>query len=614
MPSLSIGILLSVASGTRQGSKTDIVKELNGGFKGFTCEDNAAMKKKRKSKKNLFSCGECETDENGLCRPMDGKNSIWNFIKGKGKDCKKYCHSKWYDRESNIRIIQESVENLDELDSSLEEHTILCYDSEKQIVEAISHGEKPCEDTDSKTGYMIKVIPKYEEDGVLDIVEAYPISNPEFRAASLEADTEDENHKRTNHLTIKEVETETDYRGQRLASLLVVVAMKAFKSKRQDDVQLDNASLSYWIKQGNVKKENYRYPGGNDKKCRAFFAGTKAYLTASRVAGFRLFKTLYSSKYEPIVDGLAKIEQEIKKCEGDLNYDTKKILEQWDGETIFRSNPNASHVADKRMFSAPSNAAHTYPKDKFYEKERNIQAIQESILALNLQRGKEQEHTILCYDWDKQIVAEAGYEDSPCEGFPNSSYMIKVKTDKVEGFYPDIKAYTLNESEYASNLITEIKRDERKINRRNLKIRSIVTLPSQKGKPTHQGKRLAILLLIVSMKAFKHFHDGDVELHNMSMHFWMNTHKREHESDGPGGDIKKCQSFFSGTKAYLTASRAAGFRFFEIKDEVKPIDSGLNRIEEEIKACGRDEKYGYRKKMEEWGHSMNFSSTLDDEW
>jgi hypothetical protein len=192
--------------------------------------------------------------------------------------------------------------------------------------------------------------------------------------------------------------------------------------------------------------------------------------------------------------------------------------------------------------------------------------------------------------------------------------MIKVKTDKVEGFYPDIKAYTLNESEYASNLITEIKRDERKINRRNLKIRSIVTLPSQKGKPTHQGKRLAILLLIVSMKAFKHFHDGDVELHNMSMHFWMNTHKREHERDGPGGDIKKCQSFFSGTKAYLTASRAAGFRFFEIKDEVKPIDSGLNRIEEEIKACGRDEKYGYRKKMEEWGHSMNFSSTLDDEW
>jgi len=267
--------------------------------------------------------------------------------------------------------------------------------------------------------------------------------------------------------------------------------------------------------------------------------------------------------------------------------------------------PNASRVADNSMFLVPSNAAHAYPKDKFYEKERNIQAIHKSIVALhNLQRGEGQERAILCYDWENQSVVSAA-ENSLCEGLSNSGYIIKVETDKdVDGFYPLVKAYPVNESNAVSQMKTEIKKKYQQ----NLNIKSINTLP------VHQGKRLAVLLCILSMKAFKHFHDGDVELHNLSMHNWIYAHKKETGSDGPGGDIKKCRAFFAGTKAYLTASRAAGFLYFEIKDGSKPIDSGLDRIEEEINACGRDGEYEYRKKMEEWGHSMKFSSILDDDW
>jgi len=409
MPSLSIGILLSAVSGSRHGSQTGYPEFSNEpydqapnkakqlpGFKGFTCEDNGEMKKRKSDKPKKADeklCGECETDKKGVCRP---KTSLARMNPIKRRKCKRYCVAepsgdKWYGRDNNIRTIQESIENLDELDIS-QEHTILCYDVQKQKLEKVEKAkttvDKPCKDTDSKTGYMIKVLTKKEEAGVLPIVSAYPISHPEFRAATARADIVYEQNR--TYLEIEEVETHKEHSGKRLALLIVTVQMSAFKSKRKEEVQLDNASLLFWTLQGREHKEmaNRRFPGGNVKTCRSYFAGTKAYLTASLVAGFHLFKrelvdrgiSKEYSEYEPIVDGLERIEQEIKNCEKDSNYDNdSQIAEEWDAEMIFSSNPNASHVADNSMFLAHSNAANMSPEEK------HKQVMQEYNRAMNQQ-------------------------------------------------------------------------------------------------------------------------------------------------------------------------------------------------------------------------------------
>jgi hypothetical protein len=236
--------------------------------------------------------------------------------------------NKWYEKYGNIEEIQASVEELVEL-KIREEHTILCYDVEKQLVKK----DSLCEG--SGWDYQIKAITRSGSPQLF----AVPIdskvnasfldSNEGFKASFLDYIEKRDNYSGKFNLEIELLKTDKDHRGKRLGSLLLVISMEAFKLNPQsNNVQLENQSMWKWF------TEHPTQGSVDPKKCAGFFGGTKAYLIATRVAGFHSF-LLEGLEWKSIVDGLAKIDKEIGKCKRDMEYNLQDQANTWSRDILF---------------------------------------------------------------------------------------------------------------------------------------------------------------------------------------------------------------------------------------------------------------------------------------
>lgn len=162
---------------------------------------------------------------------------------------------------------------------------------------------RSCQEAGAEGGvvYAIKLTP---EDSVNPFVEAF-VPGGKDNASRVEVQK-----KRDGSCYVALVTTDKDHENRGLASVLMAIALKVFRTSKSPYANLVNASGTNYMK----RFEESGAPW-TEKNCGEYTAGTRAYVTAFELAGYTLLATGTGGKKMGLDESRGAITTLQKQCE-----------------------------------------------------------------------------------------------------------------------------------------------------------------------------------------------------------------------------------------------------------------------------------------------------------